>query len=135
MIQRLFRLKQNRTDVKTEVMPGITTFMTLSCIIFVQPTVLSACGMDFGAVIVATCVASAAATFLMGFYANYPIALAPGMGQNFFLAYTDCLWVFLNGERKTGNGEPLFVHENLAERKDEAGRNRLPVFAGRADAR
>jgi AGZA family xanthine/uracil permease-like MFS transporter len=88
MLQKLFKLKENQTDVKTEVMAGITTFMTLSYIIFVQPTVLSACGMDFGAVLVATCVSSALATFLMGLYANYPVALAPGMGQNFFFAYT-----------------------------------------------
>ncbi len=88
MLQRLFRLKENCTDVKTEIVAGVTTFMTLSYIIFVQPTVLSSCGMDFGAVLVATCVASAVATFLMGLYANYPIALAPGMGQNFFFAYT-----------------------------------------------
>jgi AGZA family xanthine/uracil permease-like MFS transporter len=88
MLQKLFKLKENQTDVKTEVMAGVTTFMTLSYIIFVQPTVLSACGMDFGAVLVATCLASAVATFLMGIFANYPIALAPGMGQNFFFAYT-----------------------------------------------
>ncbi len=88
MLDRLFNLKVNKTNVKTEVIAGITTFMTLSYIIFVQPTVLSACGMDFGAVLVATCVSSALATFLMGIYANYPVALAPGMGQNFFFAYT-----------------------------------------------
>lgn len=88
MLQRFFRLKENNTDIKTEIMAGVTTFMTMSYIIFVQPTVLSACGMDFGSVLVATCVASALATLLMGVYANYPIALAPGMGQNFFFAYT-----------------------------------------------
>jgi len=88
MLQKLFKLKENQTDLKTEAMAGVTTFMTLSYIIFVQPTVLSACGMDFGAVLVATCLASATATILMGIFANYPIALAPGMGQNFFFAYT-----------------------------------------------
>jgi len=88
MLERLFKLKEKHTNVKTEVIAGITTFMTLSYIIFVQPTVLSACGMDFGAVLVATCVASALATFVMGLYSNYPVALAPGMGQNFFFAYT-----------------------------------------------
>ncbi len=91
MLERLFRLKRNNTDVKTEVVAGITTFMTLSYIIFVQPTVLSACGMDFGAVLVATCVASAAATFLMGFYANYPVALAPGMGHIDYRAIAEAL--------------------------------------------
>ena len=102
MLQQLFKLKENRTDVKTEVMAGITTFMTLSYIIFVQPTVLSACGMDFGAVLVATCVASAVATFLMGFYANYPIALAPGMGQNFFFAYTVVLKMGIPWQKALG---------------------------------
>lgn len=88
MLERLFKLKENHTTVKTEVVAGITTFMTLSYIIFVQPTVLSSCGMDFGAVLVATCVAGALSTIVMGLYSNYPVALAPGMGQNFFFAYT-----------------------------------------------
>jgi adenine/guanine/hypoxanthine permease len=88
MLQKLFKLRENKTDVRTEVMAGLTTFMTLSYILFVQPTVLSSCGMDFGAVLAATCVAGALSTFLMGVYANYPVALAPGMGQNFFFAYT-----------------------------------------------
>jgi AGZA family xanthine/uracil permease-like MFS transporter len=102
MLQRLFKLKEHNTDVRTEVVAGITTFMTLSYIIFVQPTVLSACGMDFGAVLVATCVASALSTFLMGFYANYPIALAPGMGQNFFFAYTVVLQMGISWEKALG---------------------------------
>ncbi len=88
VLDKIFKLRENGTDIKTEVIGGVTTFMTLSYILFVQPTVLSACGMDFGSVLTATCIASALATFLMGFYANYPIALAPGMGQNFFFAYT-----------------------------------------------
>jgi len=102
MLQRLFRLKENNTDVKTEIVAGITTFMTLSYIIFVQPTVLSACGMDFGAVLVATCVAGAVSTFLMGLYANYPVALAPGMGQNFFFAYTVVLKMGVPWEKALG---------------------------------
>lgn len=102
MLQRLFKLKENDTDAKTEVVAGITTFMTLSYIIFVQPTVLSACGMDFGSVLVATCVASAASTFLMGLYANYPVALAPGMGQNFFFAYTVVLKMGVPWEKALG---------------------------------
>jgi AGZA family xanthine/uracil permease-like MFS transporter len=102
MVQKLFRLKENNTDVKTEVMAGITTFMTLSYIIFVQPTVLSACGMDFGAVLAATCVSSAVATFLMGLYANYPIALAPGMGQNFFFTYTVVMQLGISWEKALG---------------------------------
>ncbi|MBN1568939.1 MAG: NCS2 family permease [Acidobacteria bacterium] len=102
MLQRLFKLKEHNTNVRTEVIAGITTFMTLSYIIFVQPTVLSACGMDFGAVLVATCAASAISTFLMGLYANYPIALAPGMGQNFFFAYTVVLQMGISWEKALG---------------------------------
>ncbi|HTY64150.1 MAG TPA: NCS2 family permease [Acidobacteriota bacterium] len=102
MLGKMFRLKEHHTDIKTEVVAGITTFVTLSYIIFVQPTVLSACGMDFGAVLVATCVASAIATFLMGFYANYPVALAPGMGQNFFFAYTVVLQMGIPWQKALG---------------------------------
>jgi adenine/guanine/hypoxanthine permease len=102
MLQKLFKLKEHNTDLKTEIVAGITTFMTLSYIIFVQPTVLSACGMDFGAVLVATCVASAISTFLMGVYANYPVALAPGMGQNFFFAYTVVLKMGIPWEKALG---------------------------------
>ena len=97
MLEDLFQLKIHNTSVKTEVIAGVTTFMTLSYIIFVQPTVLSACGMDFGAVLVATCLSSALATFIMGFYANYPVALAPVMGQNFFFAYTVVLKMGISG--------------------------------------
>lgn len=102
MLERLFKLKENNTDFRTEIVAGITTFVTLSYIIFVQPTVLSACGMDFGGVLVATCVASAVATFLMGVYANYPVALAPGMGQNFFFAYTVVLQMGISWEKALG---------------------------------
>ena len=102
MLQKLFKLSENGTTVKTEILAGLTTFMTLSYIVFVQPTVLSACGMDFGSVLVATCAASALATFVMGFYANYPVALAPGMGQNFFFAYTVVLKMGISWEKALG---------------------------------
>ncbi len=102
MLQRLFKLRENSTNLRTEVVAGLTTFMTLSYIIFVQPTVLSACGMDFGAVLVATCLSSALATFLMGFYANYPIALAPGMGQNFFFAFTVVMKMGISWQQALG---------------------------------
>jgi adenine/guanine/hypoxanthine permease len=92
MLRRLldgfFHLTEHRTTVRTEVVAGLTTFLTMAYIIFVQPTVLSAAGMDFGAVLVATCLASGIATLLMGLTANYPIAVAPAMGHNFFFAYT-----------------------------------------------
>ena len=88
MLERLFRLAASGTTVRTEVLAGVTTFLTMAYIIFVQPTVLSAAGMDPGAVLTATCLASALATLLMALLANYPIAVAPAMGHNFFFAYT-----------------------------------------------
>ncbi len=90
MWEKTFKLTQAKTNIRTEVIAGATTFMTLSYIIFVQPAVLSTTGMDFGAVMVATCLAGALATFLMGILANYPIALAPAMGHNFYFAFTVC---------------------------------------------
>ncbi|HEY7474296.1 MAG TPA: NCS2 family permease, partial [Vicinamibacterales bacterium] len=88
MIERFFRVTASGSTVRTEILAGLTTFVTMAYIIFVQPTVLSAAGMDFGAVLVATCIASGFATLLMAFFANYPIAVAPAMGHNFFFAYT-----------------------------------------------
>lgn len=89
-LNRYFKLKENNTSIRTEMVGGITTFMTMSYIIFVQPAILSAAGMDQGAVMVATCVSSAIATLLMGLLAKYPIALAPGMGHNVFFAVIVC---------------------------------------------
>ena len=86
MLERLFHLTENRTTVRTELLAGVTTFLAMAYIIFVQPAVLNAAGMDFGAVMVATCLASAFATILMGLLANYPIAVAPAMGHNVFFA-------------------------------------------------
>ena len=77
-----------RPALRTEVLAGVTTFVTMAYIVFVQPAVLGAAGMDPGAVFLATCLASAIATALMGWWANYPIAVAPAMGHNFFFAYT-----------------------------------------------
>ena len=84
----LFHLSERGTTWQREILGGTTTFMTMGYIIFVQPTLLQAAGMDPGAVMVATCLASALATFCMGLLANYPIALAPGMGHNVFFSYT-----------------------------------------------
>lgn len=83
-----FKFKENNTNFRTEITAGFTTFLTMAYIIFVQPAVLSQGGMDFGAVMVATCLSAALATFIMGLLANYPIALAPGMGENFFFVFT-----------------------------------------------
>jgi AGZA family xanthine/uracil permease-like MFS transporter len=88
VIERLFHLSAHHTTIRTEIVAGVTTFLTMAYIIFVQPAVLGAAGMDNGAVLVATCLASAAATLLMAFLANYPIAVAPAMGHNFFFAFT-----------------------------------------------
>ncbi|MCC6712218.1 MAG: NCS2 family permease [Candidatus Dadabacteria bacterium] len=87
MIERLFGLKENGTTPGREITAGLTTFMTMSYIIFVQPAVMGAAGMDPGAVMVATCLASALGTLLMAFLANYPIAMAPAMGHNFYFTY------------------------------------------------
>jgi AGZA family xanthine/uracil permease-like MFS transporter len=84
MIERLFHLQESGTTVRAEVLGGVTTFMTMVYIVFVNPAVLSQAGMDFGAVMTATCISAAVATWVMGLAANYPIALAPGMGENFF---------------------------------------------------
>ena len=88
MLEKLFKLKENRTDVRTEVIAGITTFMTMAYIIFVNPDILSATGMPFGAVMTATVVSAGLTTILGGFLANYPYALASGMGLNAFFAFT-----------------------------------------------
>jgi len=88
VLERLFHLADNNTTVRIEVLAGLTTFLTMAYIIFVQPAVLSAAGMDFGAVLVATCIASGIATLLMAVLANYPIAVAPAMGHNFYFALT-----------------------------------------------
>ena len=87
-MEKLFHLKENRTDVKTEVMAGITTFMTMAYILAVNPHILSAAGMDAKAVLIATSLAAFFGTMLMALLANYPFALAPGMGLNAYFAYT-----------------------------------------------
>ncbi len=88
MLEKLFKLKENNTDMKTEVLAGITTFMTMAYILAVNPSILAAAGMDQGAVFTATALASFLGTLLMAFFANYPFALAPGMGLNAYFAYT-----------------------------------------------
>ncbi len=87
MLEKLFKLRENNTDVRTEVTAGMTTFLTMAYIIFVNPGMLSDAGMDHGAVFVATCLAAAIGCLIMGLWANYPIAQAPGMGLNAFFTY------------------------------------------------
>jgi len=89
-LDRFFKLKENNTSLRIEAAGGVTTFMTMSYIIFLQPAVLSAAGMDNGAVMAATCLSAALATLLMGIIANYPIALAPAVGHNIFFAVIVC---------------------------------------------
>src|SRR5437660_5804716 len=87
-LDRYFGLSQNGPDPRTEVIAGLTTFLTMAYIGFVNPQILGSAGMDKGAVFVATCIAAAVSTLVMALYANYPIALAPGMGLNAFFAFT-----------------------------------------------
>jgi adenine/guanine/hypoxanthine permease len=87
-LESRFKLKENGTNVRTEFIAGLTTFLTMVYIVFVNPAILGNTGMDKGAVFVATCIAAAVSTLVMAFYANYPIALAPGMGLNAFFAFT-----------------------------------------------
>ncbi|MDO5563517.1 MAG: NCS2 family permease, partial [Synergistaceae bacterium] len=86
--EKLFKLQENKTDVRTEILAGITTFVTMAYIIFVNPGILSKTGMPFGSLLVATCLGSSLACFLMAFLADYPFALAPGMGLNAFFAFS-----------------------------------------------
>ncbi|WP_411564295.1 NCS2 family permease [Pseudomonas shirazensis] len=88
MLERLFQLKAHNTDVRTEMLAGVTTFLAMAYILFVNPSILGETGMDKGAIFVATCLAAAIGSATMGLIANYPIALAPGMGLNAFFTYT-----------------------------------------------
>ena len=88
MLEKLFKLKENNTNVKTEITAGITTFMTMAYILAVNPSILSEAGMDANAVLIATCIASFIGTMCMAFMANMPFALSAGMGLNAYLAYT-----------------------------------------------
>ncbi|MGP0098725.1 MAG: NCS2 family permease [Terriglobales bacterium] len=91
MIERYFKLAENHTSIKQEMLGGITTFVTMAYIIVVNPQILAQAGMPVDGVVFATCVSAAAATLVMGLYANYPIALAPGMSLNAYFTYAVCL--------------------------------------------
>ena len=88
LMENTFKLRENGTTVKTEIIAGVTTFMTMAYILAVNPNILSATGMDHGAVFTATALAAFLGTLLMALFANYPFALAPGMGLNAYFAYT-----------------------------------------------
>ena len=83
-LEKFFKLSEHNTDINTELLAGFTTFVTMAYIIFVNPQIMSLTGMDQGAIFVGTCLAAAIACFIMGFYSNWPVGLAPGMGLNPF---------------------------------------------------
>ena len=87
-LDQFFQLNKRNTSIKQELMAGLTTFLAMAYIAIVNPAILSEAGMDFGGVFVATCLAAALGSIMMGVTANYPISLAPGMGQNAFFAYS-----------------------------------------------
>ena len=91
MIEKLFQLKENHTTVRQELLGGVTTFLTMAYIVVLNPQILSQAGMPADGVVFATCLSAAVATLVMGLYANYPIALAPGMSLNAYLTYPVCL--------------------------------------------
>ncbi len=97
-----FKLDEHKTNIRTEVLAGLTTFFAMAYIILVNPSLLSKAGMDFGAVFVATAVASAIGTLLMGLIANYPLALAPGMGLNAYFTFAVCLGMHVPWEKALG---------------------------------
>ena len=87
-LDKFFKLSEHNTDINTELLAGFTTFVTMAYIIFVNPQIMSLTGMDQGAIFVGTCLAAAMACFIMGFYSNWPVGLAPGMGLNAFFTFT-----------------------------------------------
>jgi AGZA family xanthine/uracil permease-like MFS transporter len=88
MLEKLFALRERNTNVNTEITAGITTFMAMAYILFVNPSILGAAGMDKNAVLLATSIGAGLVTIMMGLFVNYPIAMAPGMGLNAFYAFT-----------------------------------------------
>ena len=102
LLGKLFKLEENNTTIRTEISGGTVTFLTMSYIIFLQPAILSQAGMDFNSVMVATCLSAALASVLMGLLANYPIALAPGMGENFFFAFTVVIMLKVSWQQALG---------------------------------
>ncbi len=101
-IEKFFQLKELNTTIRTEAIAGLTTFMAMAYIIFVNPAMISRTGMDFGAVMAATCLSAAFATLLMGIWVNYPIGLATGMGENAFFTYTVCLTMGISWQAALG---------------------------------
>ena len=102
LLERIFRLTENQTTVRRELLGGVTTFMTMAYIIVVNPQILAESGMPADGVLFATCISAAVATLVMGFYANYPIALAPGMSLNAYFTYSVCLGMHVRWQTALG---------------------------------
>jgi len=102
LIERYFRLAENQTTLRRELLGGLTTFLTMAYIVVVNPQILSQAGMPPEGVVFSTCIASAAATLVMGLYANYPIALAPGMSLNAYFTYSVCLGMHIAWQTALG---------------------------------
>ncbi len=102
MWEKLFQLRANNTTIRTELIAGTTTFLSMAYIIFLQPAILAQAGMDFNAVMMATCLSAAITSAAMAFLANYPIALAPGMGENFYFVFTVVLGMGIAWEQALG---------------------------------
>ena len=140
MLERLFKLKENDTTLQTEIIAGATTFLSMAYIIFFQPALLSRAGMDFGSVMMATCLSSAIACLVMAFLANYPIALAPGMGENFFFVFGVVLGMGITWEKALGavfiSGVIFFiftflrVREMIIDAIPESLKNAIPAAIG-----
>ena len=102
MLEKLFKLSESGTNVRTELLAGLTTFLTMVYIIFVNPSILGDAGMPRESVFVATCIVAALGTAVMGLYANYPIAMAPGMGLNAYFAYAVVLGMGISWQAALG---------------------------------
>jgi len=102
LIERFFKRAENQTTVRRELLGGLTTFMTMAYIIVVNPQILAQAGMPADGVLFATCISSAAASLVMGLYANYPIALAPGMSLNAYFTYSVCLGMHIPWQTALG---------------------------------
>lgn len=117
-MEKFFKLKENGTNVSTEIMAGITTFMTMAYILAVNPNILSASGMDRGAVFTATALSAFIATCLMALLSNYPFVLAPGMGLNAYFAYTVVLvMVYLAGSTRSRICRGYYFHRSLSYKR------------------
>lgn len=99
-MDKFFKLRENKTTVRTEILAGLTTFLSMAYVLFVNPSMLATTGMELKAVFVATILASVVGSLAMGLIANYPIGLAPGMGLNAFFAYTVCAQWEILGKRR-----------------------------------